>query len=284
MAMGGITNNYEFTEAAILAFRAGHDMILGPSPIKFADTLAILVENGKIPFEQLETSVRRILILKAKMDLHKERMVNLDEINKIVGHRDNQKTADSAASRSIILLRDQHSYVPMDTMKTKKVLSIMYDNDSKFSDLLYHGNEFNQILRDHNRSVDVVNISPSSDPSTYEQLKQKSGNMDQVILSIYLRPELGTRVQDEISEPLIQFVESLQSAGKKVIVVSFGELEVLSYMPKLGTFMMAWSGQDVMQRAAAKAILGINPITGHLPINLPPFHNRGEGLIRTSIH
>jgi len=44
--------------------------------------------------------------------------------------------------------------------------------------------------------------------------------------------------------------------------------------------MMAWSGQDVMQRAAAKAILGINTISGHLPINLLPFHKRGEGLER----
>lgn len=67
-----------------------------------------------------------------------------------------------------------------------------------------------------------------------------------------------------------------------MIVVSFGELEVLSYIPDLGTFMMAWSGQDVMQRAAAKAILGITNISGQLPINLMPFHKRGDGLLRKS--
>ena len=100
MAMGGITNNYEFTEAAILAFKAGHDIILGPSAIKFSDTLALLVQNGEIPLKQLETSVRRILELKAKLGLHEERMVNLDEINSIVGHRDHQRIADSAGSRS----------------------------------------------------------------------------------------------------------------------------------------------------------------------------------------
>ena len=47
--------------------------------------------------------------------------------------------------------------------------------------------------------------------------------------------------------------------------------------------MMAWSGQDVMQRAAAKALLGITPISGRLPLNLPPFHKRGEGVNRVSI-
>jgi len=83
-----------------------------------------------------------------------------------------------------------------------------------------------------------------------------------------------------MSDSFIQFVKDLQSEDKEVILVSFGELEVLSDLPELGTFMMAWSGQDVMQRAAAKAILGINTISGHLPINLLPFHKRGEGLER----
>jgi len=281
MAMGGITNNYEFTEAAILAFKAGHDIILGPS-IKFPDTLAILVENGKIPLKQLETSVRRILELKAKLGLHNERMVNLDEINIIVGHRDHQRIADSAASRSIVLLRDQYQNVPIDKTNINKVLSISYDRDNTFSEIISVGNEFNQVLRENVYLVDAVRISPSSDSQIYQELIEKSKNVDQVILSIYLRPELGTSVQDEISEPLIRFVDRLQSEGNDVIVVSFGELEVLTYLPDLGTFLMAWSGQDVMQRAAAKAILGLNPISGHLPINLLPFHKRGDGLERES--
>jgi beta-N-acetylhexosaminidase len=280
MAMGGITNYYEFTEAAILAFRAGHDIILGPSPIKFADTLAVLVESGKIPFERLETSVRRILELKAKVGLHKQRMVDLDEVNSIVGHRDHQRVADSSASRAIVLLRDDHQTVPVDIGNSKKLLSISYDRENTFSEIISVGNEFNQVLRKNVGSINTVRISPGSDPAVYRELEKKSEQVDQVILSIYLRPELGTSVQDEISESLIQFVSSLQSKGMDVIVVSFGELEVLSYMPDLETLLMAWSGQDVMQRAAAKAILGLNPISGDLPINLPPFHTRGDGLER----
>lgn len=281
MDMGGITNNYNFIEAAILAFKAGNDMILGTSSIKFADTLAILVENGEIPLKQLKTSVRRILEIKAKIGLHNERMISLDDINTIVGHRTHQMKADSAAFRSIVLLRDEQNYVPLKAVNSKKVLSITYERESK---IIAVGREFNRILRENINSVDEVRISPLSDASIYQKLIEKSENVEQVILSIYLRPELGTRVQDKISKPLIQFVEDLQSKGKDIIIVSFGELEVLNDLPDLGTFMMAWSGQDVMQRAAAKAILGINPISGHLPINLPPFHKRGDGLERESTH
>ena len=31
-------------------------------------------------------------------------------------------------------------------------------------------------------------------------------------------------------------------------------------------------------RAAAAALLGAAPITGRLPVSLPPFHARGEGM------
>jgi len=279
MAMGGITNNYNFIEAAILAFKAGNDMILGTSSIKFADTLAILVENGEIPLKQLKTSVRRILEIKAKIGLHNERMISLDDINTIVGHRTHQMKADSAAFRSIVLLRDEQNYVPLKAVNSKKVLSITYERESK---IIAVGKEFNRILRENINSVDEVRIFPLSDASMYQKLIEKSENVEQVILSIYLRPKLGTRIQDKMSKALIQFVENLLSTGKDVIIVSFGELEVLNDLPELSTFMMAWSGQYVMQRAAAKAILGINPISGHLPINLPPFYKRGDGLERES--
>jgi len=280
MAMGGITNNYDFTEASVLAFKAGNDIILGPPTYKFADTLAARVEKGEISLEQLKTSVRRILVLKAKIGLKNKQMVSLDNINTIVGCRSHQMIADSAASRSIVLLRDKQKNVPLDTIVTTKVLSISYERKNPINGIISVGQEFNSVLRQHINSVKAVRVSPLSDASIYQELIKKSENMDHVIISVYLRPELGVGVQAKISRSLVGFVEDLQSKGKEVIIVSFGELKVLDYLPELGTFMLAWSPQDVMQRAAAKAILGINPITGHLPINLPPFHKRGDGLER----
>lgn len=277
MDMGGITNNYDFIEAAILAFKAGNDIILGTSSIKFSDTLAILVEKGEIPLAQLKNSVRRILELKAKLGLNLERMVDLNDINTVVGNRTHQLKADSAASRSIVLLRDKHTKMPLDNITFNKVLSITYEREDNKS----AGDAFNLVLRNHLKSVDAVRISPSSDHSIYQTLTKKSQSVDQVILSIYSRPLIS--IYNDPSKSLIQFVDNLQSKGKEVIIISFGEeLGILNNIPELGTFMMAWSGQDVMQRAAAKALLGITPISGRLPFNLPPFHNRGDGLERES--
>lgn len=266
MDMGGITNHYGFIEAAILAFKAGNDIILGTSSIKFADTLAVLVEKGEIPEERLKTSVRRILELKAKLGLNNDRMVNLYDINKVVGNRSHQLKADSAAARSIVLLRDKNNQVPLDTSNSNNVLSITYGRQ----EIKSAGKAFNSSLRNTIKSINVARISPSSDTSVFQRLTTKSELVDRVIIGLYNTP----------SKALIQFVEKLQVTGKDVIIISFSELEVLNYLPDLNTLLMSWSGQDVMQRGAVKALLGITPISGRLPLNLPPFHKRGDGLDR----
>ena len=46
----------------------------------------------------------------------------------------------------------------------------------------------------------------------------------------------------------------------------------------MSTYLIAWAGWDVMQTAAARALTGAAPITGRLPIPLPPWHAIGDGI------
>jgi hypothetical protein len=57
------------------------------------------VNAGVIPVDRLRASVRRILELKARLGLHRDRYVSIDSISRIVGSRDHQRAADSAAGR-----------------------------------------------------------------------------------------------------------------------------------------------------------------------------------------
>jgi hypothetical protein len=45
-------------------------------------------------------------------------------------------------------------------------------------------------------------------------------------------------------------------------------------------YVIGWSGIGVSQRAAARALLGSNAITGRLPIRIPPRTSIGAGLMR----
>jgi len=65
---------------------------------------------------------------------------------------------------------------------------------------------------------------------------------------------------------------------RPTVVVSFGNPYLLDQLPDVGTYVLAWAGWDVMQEAAARALTGGAPITGRLPIPLPPHHAIGDGI------
>ena len=43
------------------------------------------------------------------------------------------------------------------------------------------------------------------------------------------------------------------------------------------SYMIAWGPSQASQRASARALLGLNSITGRLPISIPPFARFGDG-------
>ncbi|HZU69166.1 MAG TPA: glycoside hydrolase family 3 protein [Ktedonobacteraceae bacterium] len=71
--MGGISNTYSLAQAAVLAVKAGEDLILGPRGL--SDTQSMLtglkqaVESGQISMNQVNASVQRILELKLKYNI-----------------------------------------------------------------------------------------------------------------------------------------------------------------------------------------------------------------------
>jgi beta-N-acetylhexosaminidase len=48
--------------------------------------------------------------------------------------------------------------------------------------------------------------------------------------------------------------------------------------PEMKTNLVAYGDMPSLGRAAGRAILGLQPITGKLPISLPGLHPRGTGI------
>ena len=78
-----------------------------------------------------------------------------------------------------------------------------------------------------------------------------------------------------------QFVEKLALSGKPIVVLSFGSPYLLSAFPSVSSYLLAWGGAPISQRAAALALLGEREINGRLPISLPPGVPFGAGIHRS---
>src|SRR3989454_6449103 len=65
--------------------------------------------------------------------------------------------------------------------------------------------------------------------------------------------------------------------ARPTVVVSLGSPYLLSQAPTVKSYLIAWSGVRASERAVALALLGKVPITGRLPISLPPAYRIGGG-------
>jgi hypothetical protein len=50
-------------------------------------------------------------------------------------------------------------------------------------------------------------------------------------------------------------------------------------VPSVPGYVVAWGPNPVSQQAAARAILGAIPVTGVLPISIPPYAAIGAGIV-----
>jgi beta-N-acetylhexosaminidase len=70
------------------------------------------------------------------------------------------------------------------------------------------------------------------------------------------------------------------SRKRRAVLVSLGSPYVGLQVPHLRAYLLAWSGNGVSEWAAARALSGQAPITGRLPVSLPPAFPVGSGLVR----
>ena len=82
-----------------------------------------------------------------------------------------------------------------------------------------------------------------------------------------------------IPAPIANFVNRLGNTGK-LVVVAGGNPYQLRQIPQVPTYLATFGRGDALERAAARALFGMAPISGRIPVSLPGFFALGDGLIR----
>ncbi|HEX9107353.1 MAG TPA: glycoside hydrolase family 3 N-terminal domain-containing protein, partial [Longimicrobiales bacterium] len=298
MEMGAVTKHYGDVEAVVRAVQAGADIVLKPLDVTRAlDGLEQAARSGRIAPERIDASVRRILEAKARAGLDRSPagqragIVPLDSVDRHVGTRAHQALAEEVARRSITLVRDQAGAVPL--RAGARLLSLTYARPAD----LVAGRELERELaarRPATPSADgssapsgrghqlvSVRADERTDASQWAALAARGDSVDVVVVSAYVTPRESAGSVG-MSGGLARFLGDVAARGKPVILVSFGSPYLLAEVPDVPAYLLAWGPYEVSQRAAARALLGLEPITGRLPISIPPLYHVGDGLTRTT--
>lgn len=274
MNMQAVERGFPGGEAAVRAVEAGADVILMPPSLEEAqDAIVSAVWSGRIDEDRIDGSVRRILGLKEQMGLHRRADVSLSALPRTVGIREHTELAREIAEQSITVLRNDRNLLPLLGTRSAEVFSVSYRGRN---DLLA-GKYFDDRLRDTYPRLRNVRIDRDTSDEDYETMARRTRGADLVAVSLYVS-SVSRDGDLVLPDELVDYIQLLAARGTPHIVVSFGNPYLITDIPGVQAYMLAWGGSRVSQVAAARALFGDFPIRGRLPIDIPRFFAQGEGL------
>jgi beta-N-acetylhexosaminidase len=264
MDMGGITVRFAPGEAAVRAVLAGADcLLMPPVPDAAFEALQHAVKSGRISRERLDASVRRILQAKARVGLHKTRLVDLNAINSKFGEPSWQMQAQQISDRGITLQRDTPHRLPLDGTKPSRALLLALYADPE----PVPGEDLERELR--RRFDSVITLRADTRFRNAATLKLPPlDSYDVAILALFVRVS-DRKGNVDVPEDQAALAEQLFNSGKPVVTVAFGSPYLIERFPKADTWLSAFGISDVAQISMARALFGEIPIQGHLPVTIP---------------
>ncbi len=272
LSMEGIGGGYTIERSAVLAVKAGADILLKPTDTRRAiDAVVAAVERGELSRERIDASVRRILELKLRTGAIQHPIVALDSLRLAVGSAENRAVAARIASEAVTLLRDESTLVPVKDAKSSLVLTYAGEMD------IDAGRVFAATLRATLKGTRVVRINPRFTRAQLDSLVRPG---ERVIIATQVRTIEGEG-RFSVAKPIAQWIDSI-AATHPVIVAAHGNPYVLREFPHVGAYLAAWGRGPALEEAAARAISGRIGITGKAPVSLPGYFTLGAGLVRAA--
>jgi beta-glucosidase-like glycosyl hydrolase len=284
LTMDAVARRMKPGEAAVRAIAAGNDLVL-QSPDDGAAVVALktALSSGEIPMAQVDASVRRILRAKARLGLAKTRTVPLDDVPKFVGGRAHAAVADALSQKSITLIKDERSQVPLRVPRESSLLYLSVLDYPSGWRIGAPSRTFIPELKRHWPSVTAIELSDHSTPSDLDLVRAMALRYDAIVVSIFVRTTSGSGRQD-LSPPLGKLLGDLArvtaNTPKPFVTTIFGNPYTALFVPDLPAVLLTYDFYDLAEASAVRALSGGAPITGHLPIALPGLFDAGYGLAR----
>lgn len=273
--MGGIINTYGPGEAAVLAFLAGADLLLQPVESRQAiDALTEAVESGRVTFDRLDRSVRRLLMLKLRLGLFARRTVALDSVPEVLGGARFLDTARDIAQRSVTLAMDSGAVVDSLRARPRAIALITFGEENAGS----IGNVFLKQLRNAGHRATVFRLWPASGPASLDSARTLIRQNPYAVFAVSVKVN-AWKGKVELPGPVAKLIDET-SRRRRAVLVAFGSPYIGLQVPHLRSYLLAWGSNGLSEWAAGRALAGQAPITGRMPVSLPPAFPLGSGLDR----
>lgn len=284
MGMDAVSKALTPGDAAVRAIKAGNDIVLhSPDDAAAFAGIKAAVERGEIPMAHIDASVKRILRAKARLGLNIQKIAPLDQVAARVGGRANALVAQQVSQRSITLIKDARTQVPLKLAPGASVLYLSVLDYQSGWKIATPSRTFIPELRRRVPALTSIEISDRTSQDELDLIRASSSRYDAVVVAVFVRASSGSGRMDlaaPTAKLLNDIARSTNASGKPMVTTFFGNPYVAMFMPDLPAVLLTYDFYDGAEAAAVRAITGEARITGRLPIGMPGMYEVGAGIIR----
>jgi uncharacterized protein YbbC (DUF1343 family)/beta-glucosidase-like glycosyl hydrolase len=262
-------------EAAVRAIQAGSDVLLLPGDSRVAiQSVVRAVGEGQLSQARIDASVRRLLEVKARLGLHRERLVDRAELGRQVARPEDMRRAEKLAAASITLVRNEGGLLPLAAERPLRLLHLALTSGP------YPAPDSIQRAALAARRIPFRSATLGSElsPETGDELVAAASGFSHILVSSFVRGEAGADGEGGLPPAQRELLQRLRQTGVPLIVVSLGSPYVLAQLPEVPVYLCAYGAAASSQRAAIRALFGETDITGRLPVTLPGLYANGHGI------
>lgn len=126
-----VTERFGPVQACVMAVKAGHDAVLKPANVPdVIDGIVAAVQAGEISEAQIDRSVKKILFWKARLNLHRNRMVDVAKIPEVVATPEHTALLNKIADSSLTMLINK-GFFPVDLTGEEKIAHVSIQKKPK---------------------------------------------------------------------------------------------------------------------------------------------------------
>jgi len=275
-----VVDRFGAEEVAVRAFEAGHDMILKPKdPVATIQALVEAVESGRVSEERVDDAVRRLLTLKARLDLHQHRYVDEGRVGEAVGIPSHLELVQEVADRSLTLLKND-GVLPVSPGDLGRMVNISVQKaqtDPSPPALA-------ATLTAAFPAVRNYTLRPGAGTGVYDAAWTAVAEADLVVLSLFVPRTRHGDTTPVRAEDLDFLRRVIAAKPGRVVAMSYGNPHLIREIPEVPAFLVGygergWYGnQEVYFDTFVRALTGELEPSGELPVLVSDEYPMGRGL------
>ena len=259
MTMGGVSKRYGVANACALALEAGADIVLMKAENQLVEetfnAIKDFVESGRIPEEELDNKVYRILNMKYNYGLfhnYEEYDVVPEEVLKKHALTD---LAKDVARRSVLICRDKEGFLPL---KQEESVLVIEQKLFQFNDMYWHSGMLYENCLQYSKKVDYLETAYRWDEEDLERIRTVIDQYDKVVITNYY-------TRDQLCN--IEELKEILKEHKNIVVVTNTPYEELSIPDNAESVVITFSSNPNNAKVTAGVLFGEVTPEGVWPVS-----------------